>query len=116
SGVAQDFTSPVTYTVTAEDLSTQPWTVTVSIATGINNISNINFKVYPNPFNDEILLDGISQNCKVSIQSINGQVLIEKIITNQDNRINTQSLKSGVYIITIINDNGKRITKKMLKE
>lgn len=32
SGVAQDFTSPVTYTVTAEDLSTKIWTVTVLTA------------------------------------------------------------------------------------
>lgn len=32
SGVAQDFTSPVTYTVTAEDGSTATYTVTVSIA------------------------------------------------------------------------------------
>ncbi|MCR4436407.1 MAG: S-layer homology domain-containing protein [Clostridiales bacterium] len=30
SGVAQDFTSPVTYRVTAADLSTQDWTVTVT--------------------------------------------------------------------------------------
>jgi Domain of unknown function (DUF2341)/Cadherin-like beta sandwich domain/Divergent InlB B-repeat domain len=32
SGVAQDFTHPVTYTVTAQDNSTQPYTVTVTIA------------------------------------------------------------------------------------
>ena len=33
SGVAQDFTSPVTYTVTAEDgTTTQPWVVTVTVA------------------------------------------------------------------------------------
>lgn len=32
SGVAQDFTSPVTYTVTAEDDTTQTYTVTVTVA------------------------------------------------------------------------------------
>ncbi|WP_240927986.1 beta strand repeat-containing protein [Cellulophaga sp. Z1A5H] len=32
SGVAQDFTSPVIYTITAEDASTQEYTVTVSVA------------------------------------------------------------------------------------
>jgi len=31
SGVAQDFTNPVTYTVTAQDNSTKTWTVTVTI-------------------------------------------------------------------------------------
>jgi len=33
SGVAQDFTNPVTYTVTAQDGSTQNYVVTVKIAT-----------------------------------------------------------------------------------
>ncbi|MEW5847126.1 MAG: DUF5018 domain-containing protein [Bacteroidota bacterium] len=32
SGVAQDFTNPVVYTVTAQDNSTKTWTVTVSVA------------------------------------------------------------------------------------
>ena len=31
SGVVQDFTSPVTYTVTAEDASTKDYTVTVTL-------------------------------------------------------------------------------------
>jgi predicted extracellular nuclease len=31
SGVAQDFTNPVTYTVTAQDNSTKTWTVTVTV-------------------------------------------------------------------------------------
>ncbi len=33
SGVAQDFTSPVTYTVTAQDGTAQDWVVTVTVAT-----------------------------------------------------------------------------------
>lgn len=37
SGVAKDFTNPVTYTVTAEDGSTQAYTVTVSVALSTDN-------------------------------------------------------------------------------
>jgi len=116
TGVAADFTAPVNYTVTAEDLSTQVWTVTVNIATGFENHSNLNFKVYPNPFNNEVKLEGFDKQCRVSVQSLNGQVLIDKLITNKDNTINTQSLKSGVYMITIVDENGEKLTKKMLKE
>ena len=36
SGVAQDFTSPVTYTVTAEDTSTKVYTVTVTVVAPAN--------------------------------------------------------------------------------
>ncbi len=116
SGVAQNFTAPVTYTVTAEDLSTQDWVATVNIATGFENGSLVKFKVYPNPFNNEIILDGVEKQCKVFILSLNGQVLIEKLITKQDNKINTNSLKSGVYMITIVEEKGERNSQKMFKK
>ena len=41
SGVAQDFTSPVTYTVTAADSSTQAYTVTVTIGGGTWTVSEV---------------------------------------------------------------------------
>ncbi|MBC7126155.1 MAG: hypothetical protein H5T24_11030, partial [Bacteroidales bacterium] len=37
SGVAQDFTNPVTYTVTAQDNSTKAWTVTVTVQPASND-------------------------------------------------------------------------------
>jgi cytoskeletal protein RodZ len=40
SGKVQDFTNPVTYTVTAQDGSTQAYTVTVAIATDSVKISS----------------------------------------------------------------------------
>jgi len=45
TAVAQDFTAPVTYTVTAEDgTTTQPWTVTVTVASATDNdILTFNF-------------------------------------------------------------------------
>jgi hypothetical protein len=41
SGVAQDFTNPVTYTVTAEDNTEKTWTVTVTNAATQNSEANI---------------------------------------------------------------------------
>jgi hypothetical protein len=40
SGVAQDFTSPVTYTITADDASTQEWTVTVTTRNKVTSGGN----------------------------------------------------------------------------
>lgn len=45
SGVAQDFTSPVNYTVTAPDLSSQNWEVTVNIAPASSNKAIIYFNL-----------------------------------------------------------------------
>jgi predicted extracellular nuclease len=41
SGVAQDFTNPVTYTVTAQDGTTQDWVVTVTVATTQSSANDI---------------------------------------------------------------------------
>jgi hypothetical protein len=47
SGVAQNFTSPVVYTVTAEDgTTTQNWTVTVTLASTIANTTTLAEKYY----------------------------------------------------------------------
>jgi len=41
SGVAQDFTNPVTYTVTAQDGTTQDWVVTVTVASSLSSEKDI---------------------------------------------------------------------------
>ncbi len=48
SGVAQDFTSPVTYTVTADDFSTTNYTVSVTVASGsAKEITSFNIPSIP---------------------------------------------------------------------
>lgn len=43
SGVTQDFSAPVIYTVTAQSGDAQQWTVTVSVQTPVDNITMTNF-------------------------------------------------------------------------
>lgn len=59
SGMAQDFTSPVVYTITSEDGEvTQTWTVTVVIILSSFNADLVNnFAVYPNPFSNSQTID-----------------------------------------------------------
>ena len=116
SDLAQNFTGTVNYIVTAQAGYTQNWSVKVSITTGIYDGSMSKLRVYPNPFNNEIKLDGIDENCKLSIYSLSGRISLDKTITNQDNSIDTQSLKSGLYLISVINDKGEKTTLKMIKE
>ncbi len=55
SGVAQDFSSVVTYTVTAQDGTTQAWTVTVSLETGVSSAKiDKTVNIYPNPINNKL--------------------------------------------------------------
>ncbi|GAB4446368.1 MAG: hypothetical protein Fur0028_00770 [Bacteroidales bacterium] len=65
SGVAQDFTNPVIYTVTAEDNTTKIWTVTVTVLTP--TVETIVEWTFPNNPDDNIADGGIAANLSKSI-------------------------------------------------
>jgi len=49
AGIAQNYTHPIVYTVTAADSSTQPYTVTVGTAPAATDIETLRDLAYPNP-------------------------------------------------------------------
>jgi|GEM_PF-2393842 len=70
SGVEQDFTVPVTYTVTAEDgTTTQDWTVTVTVADPNTETEIVSFSLAEQT-SPAVIVDGI-----VSIEVANGTTL-----------------------------------------
>ena len=107
SGVAQNFTIPVTYTVTAEDgILVQDWVVTVSQAVlGIEDkLSGI--EIYPNPVEDVLKIEITNHSIDLSaiaILDISGQV-IESIDIGDLNDININLINypSGIYLLRII--------------
>lgn len=76
--------------------------------------------VYPNPFDDDIIVL-IPENQKVmKFELINIEGGIESSVTpeymlNNNFKINTKLLKSGVYFIKIELNDGSLITKKLMK-
>lgn len=76
------------------------------------------FKVYPNPFQDEIQLNipTTVQDAKASVYSLTGQLLIEsKVSANEPKISNLGSLKSGVYILKVEVDSNQVLTYKLVK-
>jgi hypothetical protein len=117
TGVAWDFTNPVTYTVTAEDQSTQDWVVTVTVsATGIEEGAFAGFRVYPNPFTDEIKFEGLDRKFNVKIFSQSGQLMLDREITTQNNRLDASGLQSGLYMMVITNEKGNQLTQKIFRK
>ncbi len=117
SGVSQNFTNPVTYTVTAQDASTKQWVVTVTKqTTGINNLSlNESIKIYPNPAKDQINIDldnFIGQIKSISLFDIQGKEILIKY-DSSGNKIFLNNLNEGFYMLHIETDNGT-ITKKLI--
>jgi len=83
-------------------------------STGLSEISrDVNF--YPNPTNGiiEIRVEN-EDDYDISIQSINGQVIVQQLISGST-QINLSDCSKGVYMVIIENDNSRRVEKLVIK-
>ncbi len=74
----------------------------------------LNYELYPNPFNSEILLKIQELNHYINYQVINsvGKIMLSPVkITKELTHIDTQSLSSGIYFLLIDFGTHKTITK-----
>jgi hypothetical protein len=73
----------------------------------------LQFKVYPNPFNDRIMIDNNDKLTRVVVSNIAGQRVID--IEYPGHEIRTANLVSGVYVVSLITENGVAKTERMIK-
>jgi hypothetical protein len=71
------------------------------------------FKVYPNPFNDQITIDNNDKLTRVVISNVAGQKVID--IEYPTREIRTANLVSGIYVISLYTENGIAKTERMIK-
>jgi N-acetylneuraminic acid mutarotase len=79
------------------------------INSGINKIgNNVDFRIYPNPASDKIVLDFIKvshlQNVTVSIYDLQGQLLMRQPIQKDKTEISINQMEKGLYIVKICLD------------
>ena len=106
TGIAQNFTNPVEYTVTAENGDEQIWTVTVNILAGLTDLSANKISIYPNPSNGIFFLDfprsqkGLGN---VKITDITGKIIFSKDVACNvsTSKINLTNQPAGIYFINI---------------
>ena len=74
----------------------------LNVVTGINDIKNSNIKIYPNPTNNIINIEGLNKNENNTIQifDVQGKLVITKTITEKG-AIDLSELNKGVYVIKI---------------
>jgi PKD repeat protein len=93
--------------------------VTATVLTGINELTETDFNVFPNPNSGrfEIRLNNqYFQNATVSMMNIIGEVLVEKKINSKELvQFDASSFPSGVYYIKLQAENGTYIKKVCLK-
>lgn len=116
----QDFTSSVTYTVTAEDeLTTQQWEVTIieeEAEPEPLSVSGLEIKlnVYPNPTTGRVYIEGISGETRVEVFDLNGQIVSAHQLHNQG-YLMLENIKSGLYQLRLTNDKISTTTRLLIR-
>lgn len=83
TGVAQDFTSPVTYTVTADDASTQDYEVTVAVAEADQTVPDSGGNANLDNTTPEVIITSPTQRVTVTVGAgtTNPEVNVDALIT-----------------------------------
>ena len=76
-------------------------------------IESVQFKVYPNPFNDRIYIDNNDKLTRVVVSNIAGQRVID--VEYPSREIRTANLVSGVYVVSMFTENGIAKTERIVK-
>lgn len=114
---AQDFTNPLTYTVTAEDQSTtEDWVVTVSIAVGVGESVERPVSMYPNPASNRLFVSNLEKVENISVYSISGALVYTMATPASKAVIELGSFESGIYFISFKDIEGAVSTKKFVKK
>lgn len=108
-GAPVDFTSPVTYTVTAEDGSSQVWTVTVTMAVSVeDNLLRGKVNIYPNPNNGKFIITLNSEkpiDFTLQVLDQNGRIVYNyeyHSVTAVNESMDTRIAIPGVYVVRIL--------------
>jgi hypothetical protein len=80
--------------------------------TGISDTENNLIKIYPNPANTVLFIEGLSKDTQVSIYDLKGNLILKKQLFEDNLDIST--LASGVYTIKL-EDITESITRKFVK-
>ena len=77
----------------------------------LDNQSQLDISIYPNPVIDKLFIQGLSNPTKISVYNILGKLVLSKTTSSE---INVDNLQSGIYIIKIL-DEQKEIIRKFIK-
>ena len=87
-------------------------------ASGVKNVNDIAFKMYPNPLSKNALLnitEDVQENSTLSITNLNGQIVYsQELRANQNLNLNG-ILKSGLYMVSLTS-NKLKVNQKLVVE
>jgi hypothetical protein len=91
------------------------WTITdagLNCSTAsIDDQTQLDISIYPNPTNDKLFIQGLSSSSRVSIYNVLGKLVLSQTISKE---IDVKQLSKGIYILKII-DGQKETVRKFIK-
>ena len=79
----------------------------IELADNINQTADMEARIYPNPFNDKLVLVQLNDVTDVTILNVLGQKVYHKTTAGVSEMIiNTESLEKGIYIVSLHNKQG----------
>ena len=76
------------------------------------SIESENLKIYPNPAQEIVYVEGASKGTSISLFNLSGQELSTQIASEEKNEVNVSSLPLGTYLLRI----GKKVVKIVKSE
>ena len=77
---------------------------------------NFEFKMYPNPTENKLIVEASETITQIEILSITGQKLIQLNDFSSKIEINTSTLSKGIYFIHLTTQNELVSTQKFIKK
>ncbi|HEY3370763.1 MAG TPA: glycosyl hydrolase [Prolixibacteraceae bacterium] len=88
-------------------------TFTYKGTTGLSELERTAIKVYPNPANNVLFIEGLTKESMVSIFGVSGQMIVNKL--KRKSQFDINDLPRGIYTVQITDLSGI-ITRKFIKQ
>jgi hypothetical protein len=95
-----------------ELVATETFTVTVSNATGIQNIETKSITLYPNPVRDVLTLQSTGTIEHIQLITVNGTTVLSEFLNDTEKLLDVQHLEAGMYLLQL--KMGNDIIKKII--
>ncbi len=89
----------------------------LDVTVSVNELSEAEIKLYPNPFNDFVLIETKSiEQIEIKIMASNGQLVGSQNFSSFSKEIDLSKLSSGLYFVKVTDLNsGKNRVLKIIK-
>ena len=87
----------------------------VKIATGIGNIDAASgIRIYPNPANDKLVIEGVGKGTAIIITDITGREVYSTTASGNSTLITTAALVPGNYLLQLQTTAGRKYQQKIV--